>query len=264
MLSDRDKAKDRTANRLRELLIERRAPAEALENFRFHAELAQWGDFRSPGQVCDYLFGVTPLDVVAATKFADYLGCKVEDFSPELQREIDSLAAYSTEGVTQAEKAESRGERLKELAGVIPDWLTPRHEVLKRELVGRIRSGYANAEPPEEIEGVRTGLEYFGVLKWYGWDHALYQFGMRVLDADIEQEITSLSQADQIALLLPLCLGGRDSIEELLTEQSVEDWPKLLLKHYVAEWEEPLRDLVLECVEPRSPHDRVEQVEAED
>lgn len=255
MYSVSDESKEATAERLRQLLVERGVPPEVIENFRFHAELAEYAGFASPGMVSDYVFGVVPLDVLAATKFADYLGCDVRRFSEELQRQIDRLSQYSYEVVTQSELAEARGKCLKELASVIPKWLGPGHEAVKQALVSRVRSAYAGAEPPEELEGIRTGLDFFGVLKWHGSDHGLYLFSMNALDADIRQEVRSLGAEDQIALLLPLC---RWNVEELVAEQSVEDWPEILLKHYWDQWEEPLRDSVLECVVARNPHDLAE------
>ncbi|KXU38688.1 hypothetical protein AXE65_00850 [Ventosimonas gracilis] len=46
--------------------------------------------------VSQYLNAKIPLNVSAATKFASGLRCRVADFSPSIQSEIDKIAAFAT------------------------------------------------------------------------------------------------------------------------------------------------------------------------
>lgn len=48
----------------------------------------------SQGMVYQYLQGKRPLNIVAATKFAAAMGCKISDFSPSLAKDILEAARY--------------------------------------------------------------------------------------------------------------------------------------------------------------------------
>lgn len=88
------------------LTPEQKADAERL-NARFKARkleepgltqavLADDLGFSTQSAVSQYLRGEVPLNVEAAVKFADRLGCMVSDFSPAMQQAIDRIASFSS------------------------------------------------------------------------------------------------------------------------------------------------------------------------
>lgn len=88
------------------LTPEQKADAERL-NARFKARkleepgltqavLADDLGFSTQSAVSQYLRGEVPLNVEAAVKFADRLGCMVSDFSPTMQQVIDRIASFSS------------------------------------------------------------------------------------------------------------------------------------------------------------------------
>jgi len=59
--------------------------------------LADEFGFSSQSAVNQYLTGKIPLNVKNAVKFAEHLRCRVSDFSPSIQHEIDRLSRYASE-----------------------------------------------------------------------------------------------------------------------------------------------------------------------
>jgi len=88
------------------LTPEQKADAERL-NARFKARkleepgltqavLADDLGFSTQSAVSQYLRGEVPLNVEAAVRFAERLGCMVSDFSPTMQQAIDRIATFSS------------------------------------------------------------------------------------------------------------------------------------------------------------------------
>jgi len=59
--------------------------------------LADEFGFSGQSTVNQYLIGKIPLNVKTAVKFAEHLRCRVSDFSPSIQHEIDRLSRYASE-----------------------------------------------------------------------------------------------------------------------------------------------------------------------
>jgi len=59
--------------------------------------LADEFGFSAQSVVNQYLIGRIPLNVKTAVKFAEHLRCRVSDFSPSIQHEIDRLSRYASE-----------------------------------------------------------------------------------------------------------------------------------------------------------------------
>lgn len=83
------------AQRLRELwekhqleLIDKKEPRLTQGQFGLDYELG------SQGAVWQFLQGRTPLSLKAARGFARGLGCRIEDFSPRLAKQVSDLAPY--------------------------------------------------------------------------------------------------------------------------------------------------------------------------
>lgn len=59
------------------------------------ANLAYEFGYSTQSAISQYLNGKVPLNVDASIKFADKLGCRVSDFSPSIQEEINRIAKFS-------------------------------------------------------------------------------------------------------------------------------------------------------------------------
>ena len=76
--------------------------AERLLNFyekkikgnKSQIEFGEDSGIGSQGMVYQYLQGKRPLNIIAATKFAAAIGCKISDFSPSLAKDILEAARY--------------------------------------------------------------------------------------------------------------------------------------------------------------------------
>jgi len=66
------------------------------------AVLADTLGYAVQSAVSQYLKARIPLNVLAAIKFAKGLRCRVSDFSPSLQAEIDKIAAFATTNEQEA------------------------------------------------------------------------------------------------------------------------------------------------------------------
>lgn len=210
-----------------------------------------------PGEVHAYLEGSISLGIEEAVKFAAFLGCRIGDFSPYHQRQVDLMAELSTLA-SEADDLHGRVERqerhLAAVADALPELLNGRHAQLKAELVGRVRSSFVAADAPEDIEGIDNGLDYLGLLKGEGSHNGLDQIGMDGVDGAVRHAVCAMPPSDQVALLLPLCARrGSDVIREMVSDPDVRvaNWPEILLRALRAEWTDQLRDEVMATVPER-------------
>lgn len=60
------------------------------------ATLADDLGYTTQSAVSQYLNGKVPLNIDASIKFATRFGCRVSDFSPSIQQEIDRIAQFAT------------------------------------------------------------------------------------------------------------------------------------------------------------------------
>ncbi|MCL1825444.1 MAG: helix-turn-helix domain-containing protein [Betaproteobacteria bacterium] len=83
--------------------------------------LADEFGFSAQGAVNQYLTGRIPLNVKTAVKFAEHLRCRVSDFSPSIQREIDRLSRYASESVEPCDMSNEGEQYLMMLRSLSPD-----------------------------------------------------------------------------------------------------------------------------------------------
>jgi len=83
--------------------------------------LADEFGFSAQGAVNQYLTGRIPLNVKTAVKFAEHLRCRVSDFSPSIQHEIDCLSRYASEGVEPCDISNEWEQCLVVLKSLSPD-----------------------------------------------------------------------------------------------------------------------------------------------
>ncbi|WPU55913.1 hypothetical protein SQW19_16540 [Stenotrophomonas acidaminiphila] len=213
-----------------------------------------------PNEVYAYLEGSFSLGIEEAVKFAAFLGCEIEDFSPYHQRQVNLVAELSTvarEADDLYRRVERQERHLSEVAGALPELLKARHAALKTELIGQVRSCFAAADAPEDIEGIGNGLDYLGLLKSEGSTNDLYQIAMEGVDGALLHAIYAIPPSDQVAMLLPLCAHrGSDVIKEIVSDPdvSVASWPEILLRALQDEWTDLLRDEVMATIPERSRH----------
>jgi len=85
------------AERLRGIYEKRKDESRLSQKRLSQESLADEFGFSAQATVNQYLVGKIPLNVKTAVKFAEHLKCKVSDFSPSIQHEIDRLAKYASE-----------------------------------------------------------------------------------------------------------------------------------------------------------------------
>lgn len=114
-------AQIRESIRLRELFAERAGMSQL--------DFGQAYGIGNQGMVWQYLNADKPkgsvLNVLAAIKFAEGLNCRVSDFSPSIQLEIDRISSFSTksEEVEKRKRTNSKtAQRTETATGKPADW----------------------------------------------------------------------------------------------------------------------------------------------
>lgn len=103
------------------------------------ATLADDLGYTTQSAVSQYLNGKVPLNIDASIKFATRFGCRVSDFSPSIQKEIDRIAQFATKtGGANEENKTSQPER------------EPQKALSKRSLIERYDA--ANEETRAAID----------------------------------------------------------------------------------------------------------------
>jgi len=114
------------AKRLRALFVERSKLSQMAFGERY--------ELGSQGMVSQYLLGKRPLNIDAAMKFAEGLGCTIDDISPSLAKKINRARHYVVTKTDEGLPAPWRdaSEEAKEVARYVladpsappPPWLT--------------------------------------------------------------------------------------------------------------------------------------------
>lgn len=143
------------------------------------------------------------------------------------------------------ELAEEYHERLRSLASALPDWLLVDRETLQERIITDILATYRKLPAPQKSKGIKTGLDFLGLLLTEGSDNGLYEFTMEQLESEIYQAVSKLPDDEIIALLLPM----EEDIEDLFTDREIIEWPHFLLRE--TDWQEKMRKLLLNQVKPK-------------
>ncbi|MCL1860898.1 MAG: helix-turn-helix domain-containing protein [Proteobacteria bacterium] len=83
--------------------------------------LADEFGFSVQSAVSQYLTGKIPLNVEIAVKFAEHLRCRVSDFSPSIQREIDCFSKYASENAKHYDMSNEGKQCLVMLESLLRD-----------------------------------------------------------------------------------------------------------------------------------------------
>jgi len=100
------------AERLRGIYEKRKDESRLSQKRLSQESLADEFGFSAQATVNQYLVGKIPLNVKTAVKFAEHLKCKVSDFSPSIQHEIDRLSKYASENVEPCYRSEEEEQYL--------------------------------------------------------------------------------------------------------------------------------------------------------
>ncbi|MDN3512666.1 MAG: helix-turn-helix domain-containing protein [Candidatus Jettenia sp.] len=158
------------ANRLMDIFEDRREKHGITQS-----SLADALGYSSQSSVSQYLIGKIPLNVEAAIKFAEGLHCRVSDFSPSLQKEIDRIARFASSNVAEEESQTDSSNKKKILK---PEKTTEHKESVceayrlanyeTKEVVGLVLSGTNDPLPKWANEEMRKSINAmkYSVIEW--------------------------------------------------------------------------------------------------
>lgn len=171
-------------------------------------------------------------------------GKYIARLTPETERrDIGGLC----EQVKHLEKTyEETYERLSALSAATPKWLSVDREILQDRIIADILATYRKIPAPQKFKGIKTGLDFLGLLLTEGSDNGLYELTMEQLESEIYHAVSKLPDDEIIALLLPMEEGD---MGDLFTDREIIEWPHFLLQG--TSWQEKMRKLLLSQVKPK-------------